>query len=149
MGRPLPIIICTEFEHVCLGAVHGIERTSDCRPAYADDRSVALLEGEIATKLRESTEDAEMLGRAGDNADLAWVETESGLDLSEAQRDIEEWRGLRDALWRIEQGSYGICTDCGADVPVERLRSQPLALRCIDCQLHNEQLGRVRPARGQ
>lgn len=49
-----------------------------------------LLEGEIATKLRESTEDAEMLGRAGDNADLAWVETESGLDLSEAQRDIEE-----------------------------------------------------------
>lgn len=106
-----------------------------------------LLEGEIAAKLRESTEDAEMLGRVGDNADLAWVETESGLDLSEAQRDIEEWRGLRDALRRIEQGRYGVCMDCGADVPVERLHSQPLALRCIDCQLHDEQTGRLRRAR--
>lgn len=107
-----------------------------------------LLEGEIAAKLRESTEDADMLGRVGDSADLAWVETESGLDLSEAQRDIEEWRGLRDALRRIEQGSYGVCADCGADVPVERLHSQPLALRCVDCQSHNERLGRVLRARG-
>ncbi len=101
-----------------------------------------LLEGEIAAKLRDSTEDMEMLGRVGDNADLAWVETESGLDLSEAQRDIEEWRGLRDALRRIEQGSYGVCTDCGADVPVERLHSQPLALRCMDCQSHAERRSR-------
>ena len=108
-----------------------------------------LLEGEIAAKLRESTEDAEMLGRVGDNADLAWIETESGLDLSEAQRDIEEWRGLRDALRRMELGSYGVCMDCGADVPVERLRSQPLALRCIDCQSFNERLGPARRARGQ
>jgi DnaK suppressor protein len=101
-----------------------------------------LLEGEIAAKLRDSTEDMDMLGRVGDNADLAWVETESGLDLSEAQRDIEEWRGLRDALRRIEQGSYGVCTDCGADVPVERLHSQPLALRCIGCQSHVERRSR-------
>ena len=101
-----------------------------------------LLEGEIAAKLRESTEDADMLGRVGDSADLAWVETESGLDLTEAQRDIEEWRGLRDALRRIEQGSYGICMDCGADVPLERLHSQPLALRCVDCQTHTERVNR-------
>jgi len=85
-----------------------------------------------------------MLGRVGDNADLAWVETESGLDLTEAQRDIEEWRGLRDALRRIEQGSYGICSDCGAEVPAERLHSQPLALRCVECQTYTEKLGRSR-----
>ena len=103
-----------------------------------------LLEGEIAAKLRESTEDNDMLGRVGDNADLAWVETESGLDLTEAQRDIEEWRGLRDALRRIEQGSYGICSDCGAEVPADRLYSEPLALRCVACQTHTEKLGRTR-----
>ena len=106
------------------------------------DRS-RLLEGEIAAKLRESTEDAEMLGRVGDNADLAWVEAESGLDLSEAQRDIEEWRGLRDAMRRIEQGSYGVCMDCGADIPHERLVSQMLALRCVDCQADSEYRGRT------
>lgn len=102
-----------------------------------------LLEGEIAAKLRESTEDAEMLGRVGDSADLAWVESESGLDLTEAQRDIEEWRGLRDALRRIAQGGYGVCSDCGADIPARRLESQPLALRCVDCQSDSEYLGRL------
>lgn len=111
------------------------------------DRS-RLLEGEIAAKLRASTEDAEMLGRVGDSADLAWVEAESGLDLGEAQRDIEEWRGLRDAMGRIEQGSYGVCADCGADIPHDRLVSQPLALRCIDCQADSEYLGRTHRRRG-
>lgn len=101
------------------------------------------LEGEIAAKLRESTEDVEMLGRVGDNADLAWVEAESGLDLTEAQRDIEEWRGLRDAMRRIDQGGYGVCSDCGADIPLQRLRLQPLALRCVDCQSDSEYLGRT------
>ena len=100
-----------------------------------------LLEGEIASKLRESTEDLEVLGRVGDSADLAWIESESGLDLAEAQRDIEEWRGLRDALRRVDEHRYGVCVDCGDDVPLERLMSQPLALRCIDCQTRNEHLG--------
>jgi DnaK suppressor protein len=98
------------------------------------------LESEIALKLRESTEDLEEMGRTGDHADMAWVETESGLDLAEAQRDIEEWRGLRDALRRIDEGSYGVCTECGIDVPIERLHSQPLAMRCVICQSRREKL---------
>lgn len=102
-----------------------------------------LLEGEIAAKLRESTEDGEMLGRVGDSADFAWVQSESGLDLAEAQRDIEEWRSLREAVKRVDGGTYGVCADCGADIPVERLRSQPLALRCIDCQTDSEYLSRM------
>ncbi|MEN9763937.1 MAG: hypothetical protein RI906_3763 [Pseudomonadota bacterium] len=100
-----------------------------------------VLEGEIAAKLRESVEDLEMLGRVGDSGDMAWVESESGLDLAEAQRDIQEWRGIREAIRRIDTGEYGVCIDCASDIPLERLRSQPLALRCIDCQVRRERLG--------
>lgn len=97
-----------------------------------------VLEAEIAAKLRESTEDLEEPGRTGDPADIAWAETESGLDLAEAQRDIEEWRGLREALRRIDEGSYGLCVECGLEVPIERLHSQPLAIRCVNCQTRKE-----------
>ena len=97
-----------------------------------------VLEAEIAAKLRESTEDLEEPGRTGDQADIAWAGMESGLDLAEAQRDIEEWRGLREALRRIDEGSYGLCVDCGVDVPIERLHSQPLAIRCVNCQTRKE-----------
>lgn len=119
--------------------------TDDEIAAFRRDMMVRsrVLEGEIAAKLRESTEDGAMLGRVGDSADFAWVESESGLDLAEAQRDIEEWRSLRDAVKRLDCGAYGVCADCGADIPVERLRSQPLALRCIDCQSDSEYLSRM------
>lgn len=37
------------------------------------------------------------------------------------------------ALKRIEHGTYGVCANCGADIPAERLAAQPVATRCIAC----------------
>jgi RNA polymerase-binding protein DksA len=38
------------------------------------------------------------------------------------------------ALKRIEDGTYGICTNRGEQIPVERLEARPYATLCIDCQ---------------
>ncbi|MDX6414390.1 MAG: hypothetical protein QOH23_1800 [Gaiellaceae bacterium] len=38
------------------------------------------------------------------------------------------------ALKRIEEGTYGICTNCGKEIPVDRLEALPWATLCIDCQ---------------
>ncbi len=37
------------------------------------------------------------------------------------------------ALARIEDGTYGTCTNCGKQIPVERLEANPWASLCIDC----------------
>ena len=37
------------------------------------------------------------------------------------------------ALERIDCGSYGTCTVCGSDIPVERLRVVPFARTCVAC----------------
>ena len=37
------------------------------------------------------------------------------------------------ALARIEAGSYGTCTQCGAAIPDERLELRPFAGRCVAC----------------
>jgi DnaK suppressor protein len=42
------------------------------------------------------------------------------------------------ALKRIEDGTYGICTDHGEQIPVERLEARPWATLCIDCQRQRE-----------
>ena len=39
-----------------------------------------------------------------------------------------------EALAAIEDGSYGICSNCGKAIPPERLHAKPWALLCIDCQ---------------
>lgn len=38
------------------------------------------------------------------------------------------------ALERVKEGAYGLCEDCGHRIPSERLRFQPAATRCVECQ---------------
>ena len=42
------------------------------------------------------------------------------------------------ALTRIENGTYGKCTNCGKQIPEERLEALPWATLCIDCQHDQE-----------
>jgi DnaK suppressor protein len=38
-----------------------------------------------------------------------------------------------DALRRLDEGSYGICEQCGAPIPDARLAVRPFARRCVPC----------------
>lgn len=61
---------------------------------------------------------------------LSDVETHASL-IEQAENRLKE---IDDALSRVERGSYGICADCGLEIPVERLEVLPFATRCVDCQ---------------
>ncbi len=43
------------------------------------------------------------------------------------------------ALQRIDDGTYGTCTNCGKDISLERLEAYPAASLCIDCARLAEQ----------
>jgi RNA polymerase-binding protein DksA len=100
---------------------------------------LAVLEEEIARKLDDGAGGLAVLDGVGDSGDLSQAIASSEIDFSEALRDIEEWRGLRGAIRRIDEGSYGFCIDCGTEIPFARLQAQPVAVRCIDCQSQAEQ----------
>jgi RNA polymerase-binding protein DksA len=42
------------------------------------------------------------------------------------------------ALKRIEEGTYGVCSNCAKPIPEERLEALPWATLCIDCQRERE-----------
>ena len=50
-------------------------------------------------------------------------------------REAEE---ALEALRRLENGTYGICTDCGRTIPERRLSARPEATRCVVCQSMRE-----------
>lgn len=61
-----------------------------------------------------------------------------GTELFEREKDIalnkhaeEELEDINAALHAIEDGTYGICSKCGEDIPFERLEAVPTADRCI------------------
>lgn len=38
------------------------------------------------------------------------------------------------ALERVREGAYGVCEGCGHRIPADRLKFQPSATRCVECQ---------------
>ncbi|MEO1277107.1 MAG: TraR/DksA family transcriptional regulator [Pseudomonadota bacterium] len=46
---------------------------------------------------------------------------------------LAELRKIEAALKRIEDGSYGICVNCGANISEARLTAVPYATRCRRC----------------
>lgn len=45
---------------------------------------------------------------------------------------------LDEALKRIENGTYGICRNCGVQINIERLEAVPNATQCIKCKSSDE-----------
>lgn len=51
-----------------------------------------------------------------------------------ADIDSDEFNAIRDALQRVHGAGYGLCIDCHADIPFDRLQIEPQTLRCAACQ---------------
>ena len=60
------------------------------------------------------------------------------LQLADIDRHIQDIRQVDAALMRLAEGGYGICDDCGDNIPEQRLRANPVALRCTACQQRYE-----------
>jgi RNA polymerase-binding transcription factor DksA len=81
---------------------------------------------------------ASVAGATPDIGDEAVADLLSDVGEAEVTRDLGELRALEAALKRVSDGGYGVCVDCGQDIPFERLRAQPSAERCVACQGRHE-----------
>jgi RNA polymerase-binding protein DksA len=73
-----------------------------------------------------------------DDAEHGEERTRAALRGAEQDRDAAELREITMAMARIDEGRYGICVDCGNDIPLARLTVQPAATRCVSCQRRYE-----------
>lgn len=85
----------------------------------------------------------EVLLQDGDDAPQRDADRE--IDLATTDLEVVERAAIEGALQRLAEGSYGICGDCGAGIPLARLQLEPHALRCVGCETERER-GRPRAA---
>ena len=104
------------------------------------DQLRRALEGRRETLIDELKRDAARLReeRSGEIDDEAVMDLLVGLDQADLSRDAGELREIEAARRRLDDGSYGICADCGAAIGFERLRAEPAAARCVECQARHE-----------
>ncbi len=98
------------------------------------------LERELMESLEHSEEDARNVAGAEveDAIDHANTDLSKDLVLDEGDRDYEKLRAVREALERIENGSFGQCLDCGREIPEARLTAVPWAPYCVEDQEKRE-----------
>ncbi len=66
--------------------------------------------------------------------------TERDTSFAIQEHDVAELEATEFALARIAQGTYGVCQDCEAEIPITRLLAFPSASRCIACQATAEKV---------
>jgi DnaK suppressor protein len=114
------------------------EQLSELR-AGTDARRSQLAQ-EIRDDYARSREDniGAISAPAGDAGDESVADLLAHLDQFDATRDVGELRAIEAAQKRMDEGTYGVCENCGNDIGFERLKASPTAVRCIACQRQYE-----------
>jgi len=110
------------------------DQAQELARAIEGRRSTLIAELQRGTeRVREDDHDT-VAGTVPDPGDESVATLIKDLDHADVSRDVAELRSLEAARGRMQEGSYGVCIDCGIDIPFARLQATPSAERCIACQ---------------
>ncbi|MBY0413415.1 MAG: TraR/DksA family transcriptional regulator [Bdellovibrionales bacterium] len=70
----------------------------------------------------------------GDEVDLSQEDRQRALDLKLLGRQTFMLKKIDNALFKIKNGTFGICEECEGEIEINRLRARPVANQCIACK---------------
>lgn len=79
-----------------------------------------------------------------DFTDQATLESDIDMNIHIKERSSKLILKIKKALEKIEDGSYGICEECGENISEKRLRARPVTTVCINCKIEQENQEKLR-----
>lgn len=109
---------------------------ADCR---AVSERLEQMRQRVLDELRAAAPTAEPDGSSEQqevhsHADQAEATRRDDVRFAEIEVDRSRLHDIEQAQQRMAQGRYGVCVECGEDIPGKRLLAQPTAVRCAACQ---------------
>ncbi len=92
------------------------------------EERLAALQSRLASIKRQVTQ-----SHSGDSAEQAQERENDEVVDAIGNETAQSIRDIQAALLRIEDGTYGICGQCGEDISTGRLQAVPEATRCVNC----------------
>jgi len=123
-----------------------------------DQEKLLYFKGLLEGRLHELVEEAgktcsdmrhENEGDFPDPTDRASLESDRNFLLRIKDRERKLIQKVKEALDRIDNGSFGICESCGRPISEKRLRARPVTTLCIECKTEREDQERVELQRGR
>jgi DnaK suppressor protein len=115
-----------------------VEQIEELRASLLKWRQSIVMAIRLHLHQSEKPDERALLNRFGDD-DGPSAELLSQFGIAQLRHEGDELRDIDAALQRIGDGSYGECDQCGAAIPFERMRVQPVAKLCLACQQNVEQ----------
>jgi DnaK suppressor protein len=73
-----------------------------------------------------------------DPTDRAALESDRNFMLRIRDRERKLIVKIKEAIERIDSGTYGICEMCGEEISEARLKARPVTTLCIECKRKQE-----------
>jgi len=91
---------------------------------------------EVYEKIRDvrSENHSGKLAHVLDSGESSEADIQEDIEFALIQMKAETLNKIDEALGRLEEGAYGNCFECGAEISEQRLRALPFAVRCKDCE---------------
>jgi len=104
------------------------------------DTRAGELEEHIRNTLPKPADETtlERTGVSQDEVDEATTSAEEHFNHSLHRHYVDEMRQIEAALERARSGLADSCAECGEEISYARLRVQPYAVRCVECQSRHE-----------
>ena len=83
--------------------------------------------------------------RTQDGDAAAQLDGAHEVDATLAEIEQLELNQINQALLRVVGLDYGVCVNCGAEIPRTRLQAKPQASRCLECQAQLERRPSAQP----
>jgi len=74
-----------------------------------------------------------------DMGDQATAETDRNFMLRLRDRERLLLKKIDEAVERIDNGTFGICEECGNGIGIKRLAARPVTTLCIECKTRQEE----------
>ena len=78
-----------------------------------------------------------------DPTDRASLEADRNFMLRIRDRENKLIKKIKKALKRIENGTFGVCEECGENIRLNRVKARPVTALCIDCKTKEEAFERA------
>ena len=99
------------------------------------------IEGSLGQSLTEDQQ--RRLESARDVGDQALMDLDRELGISLMEMRNRRRQAIDEALTRLNEGTYGICAECGVEISERRLEAVPFAKLCVECQAKEELLEKI------
>lgn len=96
---------------------------------------------EIARYLKGETK--QLVETALDDGDWSVIDLSEDINFKRLETHRDNLARIDEALRKLSEGTYGICEDCGEEIPRERLEVMPFAILCRDCQEKKEEMEKL------